>query len=400
LLVAHFSFKSGRQLSLDLFLGRKMSCPVKHDEASSSSSSVESAVKRSGCPVDHGKASEEKKKQQGQQYNVYAQPIDTTNQMPLNPQQLPAVGQREVLSTERVLSHIPKGGTDGNTWEYPSPQMFFNALKRKGKGEDVSESDMETIVAVHNNMNEKAWSIVQQWERTLHKEDFEKANGVRLSRFMGRPNDLSPMAWFKSTFLGYPTPFDRHDWIVERNGEDVRYVIDYYYDERKSKLDEKPGLHDIKSVQSITMDARPAIDSFQSILDRIKFPIMEKFDMVEPLSFVAVEPKTLSKTESETEGMTCFESLNSEKLRGISSQIAEKCQTSFKKVETCSSEDECSKASVALTFCMASLVCPPEANRYKEDVKSETRFDEMVDCMGRFEKAAMEIRQQQKNGEQ
>ena len=26
----------------------------------------------------------------------------------------------------------------------------------------------------------------------------------------------------------YALPFDRHDWIVERNGKDVRYVIDFY----------------------------------------------------------------------------------------------------------------------------------------------------------------------------
>lgn len=26
----------------------------------------------------------------------------------------------------------------------------------------------------------------------------------------------------------YELPFDRHDWIVDRNGQDVRYIIDYY----------------------------------------------------------------------------------------------------------------------------------------------------------------------------
>ena len=28
--------------------------------------------------------------------------------------------------------------------------------------------------------------------------------------------------------MGYQLPFDRHDWIVDRNGKEVRYVIDYY----------------------------------------------------------------------------------------------------------------------------------------------------------------------------
>ncbi len=26
----------------------------------------------------------------------------------------------------------------------------------------------------------------------------------------------------------YELPFDRHDWIVERCGKEVRYIIDYY----------------------------------------------------------------------------------------------------------------------------------------------------------------------------
>ena len=26
----------------------------------------------------------------------------------------------------------------------------------------------------------------------------------------------------------YELPFDRHDWIVDRCGKDVRYIIDYY----------------------------------------------------------------------------------------------------------------------------------------------------------------------------
>ena len=29
--------------------------------------------------------------------------------------------------------------TDGETWQFPSQQMFYNALQRKGKGDDVQE---------------------------------------------------------------------------------------------------------------------------------------------------------------------------------------------------------------------------------------------------------------------
>lgn len=56
-----------------------------------------------------------------QVYNVYSQEIDPSNMMPANPHQKPHHEQAYKLSTERVPSAIPKGGTDG-TWTYPSPQ--------------------------------------------------------------------------------------------------------------------------------------------------------------------------------------------------------------------------------------------------------------------------------------
>ena len=54
-------------------------------------------------------------------------------------------------------------------------------------------------------------------------------------------------------------PFDRHDWIVKRNGgEEVRYVIDYY---------SAPPEPDGSPVFSL--DVRPALDSVGSIKQRI-----------------------------------------------------------------------------------------------------------------------------------
>ena len=64
----------------------------------------------------------------GQQYV-----LDPRNNMPVAANQAPFPGQKALLSTDRVDSNIPKGGTDG-TWVYPSPQMFYNALKRRARG--------------------------------------------------------------------------------------------------------------------------------------------------------------------------------------------------------------------------------------------------------------------------
>jgi hypothetical protein len=50
----------------------------------------------SGCPVKH------------QEYNVYSQPLDPTNNMPKVANQLPAPNQTRPISTERVASSILK----------------------------------------------------------------------------------------------------------------------------------------------------------------------------------------------------------------------------------------------------------------------------------------------------
>jgi cytochrome c heme-lyase len=379
-------------------------CPVKRAEPAAAAAATDSAaacpVKGAGVTGNVGAPVTASTLQQ--QYNVYAQPIDPSNRMPLNPNQLPAPGQKKLLSTERVKSFIPKGGTDAETWQYPSPQMFYNALVRKGKAEDVNEDEVETIVAVHNNMNEKAWNLIVAWERATHPEEFSKADGIKLSRFMGKPHDISPMAWFKSTFMGYPAPFDRHDWWVDRNGTEVRYVIDYYYNEAKGALDNKPQLHDARSVQSISMDARPAIDSPTAALDRVRYPVMQALGKVPVIAMEDNAPakareqrvKDAAAAQAAARQQTSFADLDAEGLRNFSAQIAAKCSDCFAKVSTCATEQDCQKASVALTHCMAELVCKPEAATYGRAPTDVQSLDNMVGCMGRFEEQALFIRTQ------
>ena len=38
-------------------------------------------------------------------------------------------------------------------------------------------------------------------------------------------------------------PFDRHDWFVDRCGEEVRYVIDFYFDDEKAGSPEVGHCH-------------------------------------------------------------------------------------------------------------------------------------------------------------
>ena len=59
-------------------------------------------------------------------------------------------------------------------------------------------------------------------------------------------------------------PFDRHDWYLDRCGRQVRYVIDFYFDEQRAG-----------SPEAFTVDARPALDSPGALLDRAKMGVRE-----------------------------------------------------------------------------------------------------------------------------
>nr|DBA44789.1 TPA_exp: holocytochrome c synthase [Plenasium vachellii] len=200
-------------------------------------------------------------------YTVLNQPppeeINPANRMPKHANQQPAPGQMEPLSTHRQRSTIPKGGTD-ETWLYPSPQMFYNSLVRKKKADDVSERDMEAVVATHNMVNEATWSRLLQWER-LYAQLFPDSSQEepRLLYFRGRPQELSPKARFK-TLLGYGAPFDRHDWTIDRGGREMRYVIDFYYDESAEG-----------KAWPFLVDVRPALDSPSALLLRARMALHE-----------------------------------------------------------------------------------------------------------------------------
>lgn len=63
------------------------------------------------------------------------------------------------------VSNIPKAGTEDENWVYPSPQMFWNAMLRKGwrwKDDDLSQEDMDNIIRIHNINNELAWQEVRK----------------------------------------------------------------------------------------------------------------------------------------------------------------------------------------------------------------------------------------------
>lgn len=179
--------------------------------------------------------------------------INPANMMP-PPNQQPSADQPFSLSVVREESTIPRAGAEQN-WVYPSEQMFWNAMLRKGwrwNKDDINQKDMGDIIRIHNQNNEQAWQEILRWEK-LHSKACPC--GPSLLRFGGKAKDFSPRARFRH-WMGHELPFDRHDWIVDRCGKEVRYVIDYYDGGLVSK-------HTI-------LDVRPAFDSLGAVWDRMK----------------------------------------------------------------------------------------------------------------------------------
>ena len=192
--------------------------------------------------------------------------------------QIPSPGQKIPLSTQREISSIPRGDEETNApshqpsesskWMYPSEQQFYNAMLKKGYRPPVES--IPDVLRIHNAVNERSWLQVCKWEKELHGNADPK-----LVRFVGRPKDLSPKAWFNSRVLFTQEPFDRHDWYVEAEGGPRRYVIDFY--EGKETTDvaslvkqAKQGVQaPIAKPPSMYIDARPALDTPGAAIDRM-----------------------------------------------------------------------------------------------------------------------------------
>ena len=61
--------------------------------------------------------------------------------------------------------------------------------------------------------------------------------------------------------LSYTAPFDRHDWVIDRCGTHVRYVIDFY----SGKADPKNPRN-----AAFYLDVRPALDDLTGVETRVK----------------------------------------------------------------------------------------------------------------------------------
>jgi len=199
---------------------------------------------------------------------MYAQTPQPNQRLPLSTHRLESsIPSRSINANSNPPAHqikIPKlnendensgsNDTDNNKWVYPSEQQVFNAMKRKGwKG--IEEESIPSFLQIHNSVNERSWKEVRKWEEQVYANTNNHStvsggngngNNIELVRFEGRPKDLSPKAWFLSTFLSQDKPFDRHDWYISNNKqEEKRYILDFY----------------MEGNSFVDIDVRPALDT-------------------------------------------------------------------------------------------------------------------------------------------
>ena len=114
---------------------------------------------QSFCPVDHSAWTSS---QECPRHGHTWQALNPRNKMPDLPN-TPNQNTKVSLPTSREMSNIPMN-TQGERWEYPSPQQMLNAMTRKGY-ETSNPEDVPAMVAVHNWINEGSWAEILKWEK-------------------------------------------------------------------------------------------------------------------------------------------------------------------------------------------------------------------------------------------
>lgn len=96
--------------------------------------------------------------------------------------------------------------------------------------------------------------------------------GGKFSSGSSKASDYT--ATFTNIFeSSYQPPFDRHDWIVDRNGKRIRYVIDFYTG-RGAGAALPAG---VPPQLAFYLDVRPALDDLEGVRMRVRHALNKLF---------------------------------------------------------------------------------------------------------------------------
>ena len=173
-------------------------------------------------------------------------------------------------------------------------------------------------------------------------------------------------------------------------------MIDYYHDEDGVVQDKVPkSLTDVNSMKSIKVDVRPAVDSIDSIIDRLVWmPFKVYFGKTKynpPEFFPNYQLKLKDNNKLKD---TNTEEIN--KLQNEIKTIENKCNTYKNQLKTCSNDTECHGIQLLLQRCVGSVICPEIVTKFDEllkvnnlnnenDEKIELAFDNINSCVKDFQ---------------
>ena len=233
-------------------------CPVDH-------ATRERYLEESKCPVDHNAQKtylDMAKSQATYQKQTAKYTLSNEREVSSIPRYYLDQENIDMPESSHASADVASNGENDKHWVYPSPQQFYNAVRRKNH--NAREEDMEVVVPIHNAVNEEAWRRIKEWEDAW-KSDAD-APSPQLVNFVGRPRDITWRAWFRG-LAGYEMPFDRHDWVIARPQSDnqtpqtMRYIIDFYAGRATSSPTNQPV--------SFYLDVRPAPSSMEGIAMRM-----------------------------------------------------------------------------------------------------------------------------------
>lgn len=153
-------------------------------------------------------------------------------------------------------------------------------------------------------------------------------------------------------------------------------MIDYYHDQSKAERDRIPSLHDEEAVSSIELDVRPAIDSLSAVIDRIKMNFLGP-------STTPNTPTIQSSTSIQT---NTLQSSNMTWERMLS-----QCKQAHDAVRSCTDEVSCSKAEIGLKYCLGSVACPKQAEKFISALESDLEEDVVENALNELDSCLLRV---------
>jgi hypothetical protein len=116
---------------------------------------------------------------------------------------------------------IPAAGRgnseDGAHWVNPTPMQLFRAIRRKEM--DIQEEDALEVAFTHATVVDFTWQLIEEYEGKYRQQ----CPNIALKRFEGKYGQHTMKSWLTEKAFGL-TPYDRHDWWIDRCGTEVRYL--------------------------------------------------------------------------------------------------------------------------------------------------------------------------------